>query len=158
MAHVLFFSSAISTNQTLVNGNLYDIIFNNIDLDSFLPQGVQKFRLEAYLRTNRPTTQNQSVQPRTISVRVNIRPTARVIDQNMVPNTTVAGTITRNYPSANFETTQFGQTRSVIDRPTGVSEIQVTLWDDATNDVLATATSGGALNWVLHLYFYPIEE
>lgn len=157
MAYVIVLNSQNTVNRRIVN-TIYNIIFDNQRLDILLPPDVSKFRVEAYVRANNTSTGNSNA--RNISVRVNFRPTSRIVTQDMMGSTVVASTITQNIPTMGFQTNQFGQSKTVIDRPTGVNTIQVTFWDDNTNAQLTTSVGTGGANswfWVMHLYFYPID-
>lgn len=154
MAYCVVLNSSWAVNRTIVN-TPYNVIFTDVRLNNILPKDVSKFKLEAYVRTTNTIVTN--VNARSLSVRVNIIPTNRTINQDMTGSTSVAHTITRNLPVASFETNQFSQTRTVINRPTNVSSIQVVFWDDNTNAQLVTASVTN-MNWIMHLYFIPIVD
>lgn len=155
MAYVVVLNTFQPINK-VQSPNNYNCLFQNIQLNTLLPSEYEKYRVEAYLRSTSGATANANA--RSISVRVSIIPTNQIITQDMVPSTVVAMTTFRNLPVVSFETNQFGQAKTVIPRPTNVSSILVTLWDDATNAVVATSIGGNNMNWILHLYFYPIEK
>lgn len=149
MAYVLLLRSQVTTNRQVVTG-FADIIYVNQQLDSFLPPDVKKFRVEAYYRT-------WSSDPglsfnRSLSIRISLTST-NVVDQTGISISNLAMCNTKTLTMRQAQTTQFGQSGCVIQRPTGISTIRVQILNDGT---LAPDTA--ALAYCLHLYFYPIDD
>ena len=149
MAYVLLLNRDNATNR-VINTNPSDITYTNQRLDSFLPPDIKRFRVEAYLRASDASTAlgfNVNLQ-----IRVSINPSSFCIEQSMQPVATIATCQSQNIPQRSFQTTQFSQTGFVINRPDGVSNIRVVIWNENTNALVV-----GGFPYVLHLHFIPIE-
>jgi hypothetical protein len=149
MAYVLLLNRDNATNR-IINTDPSDITYTNQRLDSFLPPDIKLFRVEAYLRaSNNSTTTGFNVN---LQIRVSINPSMFLIDQTMQPVACIATCQSQNIPQQSYQTTQFSQTGYVINRPDGLSNIRVIIWNENTNALLV-----GGFPYVLHLHFIPIE-
>jgi hypothetical protein len=143
-------NSSDSTNR-IITTDLTDITYTNQKIDSFLPPDVKRFRVEAYLRASSDSTaQNYNFN---LQIRLLITPSPTCIDQSMQPIQCVATLQTRNVPQRSYETTQFSQTGYTMNRPTGVSNVRIVIWNETANILHANG-----FPYVCHLHFIPIIE